>query len=45
VFDASATVELPEVWREEQDRHDAAVIELLTGVVALGQRAPHQTQA
>jgi hypothetical protein len=29
VFDAFATVELPEIWREEQDRHDAAVIELL----------------
>jgi hypothetical protein len=30
VFDAYATVELPATWREEQDRHDAAVIELLT---------------
>jgi hypothetical protein len=30
VFDAYATVALPENWWEEQDRHDAAVIELLT---------------
>jgi hypothetical protein len=30
VFDAYATVALPEDWWEEQDRHDAAVIELLT---------------
>jgi hypothetical protein len=30
VFDAYATVELPAIWQEEQDRHDAAVIEMLT---------------
>ena len=30
VFDAYATLALPESWQEQQDRHDAAVIELLT---------------
>jgi len=29
VFDAYATLALPESWQEQQDRHDAAVIELL----------------
>ncbi|HWH10777.1 MAG TPA: hypothetical protein VG165_06585 [Solirubrobacteraceae bacterium] len=30
VFDAYATLELPESWKERLGRHDAAVIELLT---------------
>jgi hypothetical protein len=30
VFVAYATLALPERWQEQQDRHDAAVIELLT---------------
>ena len=34
VFDAYATLELPESWQEQQDRHDAAVIDLLTGHTA-----------
>jgi hypothetical protein len=29
-FDAYATLELPENWRDQQDRHDTAVIGLLT---------------
>jgi hypothetical protein len=34
VFDAYATLELPQNWEEQQDRHDAAVIELLTAHTA-----------
>jgi len=33
-FDAYATLELPESWEEQQGRHDAAVIELLTAHAA-----------
>lgn len=34
VFDAYATLELPECWQEDQDRHDAALIEVLSGHAA-----------
>ena len=30
IFDAYATLELPDRWHKQQDRHDAAVIALLT---------------